>query len=1213
MSLEPNSYSNGWQFWIDRGGTFTDLVARNPDGKILTHKILSENPEHYSDAALQGIRDLLELDPTEPIPSGSINVIRMGTTVGTNALLERSGEPTVLAITKGFADALRIGYQERPNIFDHHIQLPELLYEKVIEINERKTAGGKILTVPDNEIVKIQLSKIFDLGIRSVAIVLMHGYRFPSHENIVAKIAKEVGFTQVSTSNQVSPLMKLISRGDTTVVDAYISPILRRYIDGILEELSRVKKKTPRLQFMQSNGGLTDENLFQGKNSILSGPAGGVVGMACTASEGGFKKVIGFDMGGTSTDVSHFNGEFERTFETTVAGIRICSPMMRIHTVAAGGGSIIRFSGQRFRVGPDSAGADPGPACYRRGGPLTITDCNLMVGKIQAEHFPHIFGPNANEPLDEKEIQKKFTDLATQISPDAPDKPEDVAEGFLKIAVENMANAIKKVSVQRGYDVTEYTLNCFGGAGGQHACMVADALGIEKIFIHPFAGILSAYGIGLADIRAIREKTIETPIENGSYKPLQKSLKRMMKSLEKEAVAEISEQGITSANTKIVRQAHLRYEGTDSYLSVPFDQPKKMIENFEKIHKKRYGFSVPERSFVVEAITLEAIGLSTVFSEPEVLSEQKYIEPVPQKRGLIYCEKEWLESKIYKRGTLKPGNIIFGPSIIQEESSTTVIEHGWKAELTKVGHLILSRNKPLSTKIVTGAQADPVRLEIFNNLFMSIAEQMGGTLANTSQSVNIKERLDFSCAIFDSEGGLIANAPHIPVHLGSMGDSIITVINENKDTMKPGDVYALNAPYNGGTHLPDITVITPIYDELCQNLLFFVGSRGHHADIGGITPGSMPPNSTNVEQEGILIDNFLLSRNGQIFEDELLAVLKKGPYPARNPDQNLADLKAQIAANEKGAQELKKIVSHFGLEVVLAYMKHVQDNAEESVRQVINVLRNGSFTLKMDNGAIIKVHISIDKNTRSAKINFSGTSNQLNNNFNAPEAVSKAAVLYVFRTLVNDDIPLNSGCFKPIEVFVPKGSLLNPLPPAAVVAGNVETSQCIVDAIFGALGVLAASQGTMNNFTFGNDKFQYYETICGGSGAGPGFKGTDAVQTHMTNSRLTDPEVLEWRFPVILESFSIRHGSAGIGCYKGGNGTIRRVRFLKPMTAAILSNNRDNKPHGLNGGKAGSSGINKIERKNGKVEELRSTDTVEMKPGDVFVIATPGGGGFGNL
>jgi len=1196
-----------WQIWIDRGGTFTDLVARRPDGNLVTHKLLSENPERYQDAALQGIRDLLGLGQSDPIPPGAVDVVRMGTTVATNALLERQGERTVLIITKGFADALRIGYQNRPKLFERHIRLPEMLYEQVIEIDERLTAQGDVLQAPDAETVRAQLSAAHNNGIHSAAIVFMHGYRFPAHEDLIAEIARDVGFTQVSVSNRVSPLMKLVSRGDTTVVDAYLSPILRRYVDRVAGALESKGNKGPRLQFMQSNGGLTDAKLFQGKDSILSGPAGGVVGMVRTAAMGGFYKVIGFDMGGTSTDVSHYDGELERAFETTVAGIRMRAQMMCIHTVAAGGGSIVRYDGLRYRVGPESAGADPGPACYWRGGPLTVTDCNLLVGKIQAKHFPHVFGPDADEALDDRGIKNRFTDLAADINPAAPPSPEDVAEGFLKIAVENMANAIKQISVQRGYDVTEYTLNCFGGAGGQHACMVADALGMESVFIHPFAGVLSAYGMGLADVRAMREHAMEIPLEKAAASVLGRTLE----ALETEAVDEISAQGIAPENTRVVKKAHIRYAGTDTALSVPYDDPEAMIDAFEGLHKQRFGFVAPERGIIVEAVSAEAIGLSVTTNDPEVQALPGVSGLRPRDTVRMYSDGKWLKTPVYDREALLPGDRIDGPAIIIEANATTVVEPGWRAETTKLRHLVLSRVQPRPARVAAGTQADPVRLEIFNNLFMSIAEQMGATLANTSYSVNIKERLDFSCAVFDRDGGLIANAPHMPVHLGSMGESIQTVIYENRDTMRPGDVFALNAPYNGGTHLPDITVITPVFDEAGRDLLFYVGSRGHHADIGGITPGSMPPDSTTVEEEGILIDNFLLARDGRLREEDLLALLSRGPYPARNPRQNIADMEAQIAANEKGARELRKMADHFGLDVVWAYMGHVQDNAEESVRRVLDVMGNGSFALELDNGAVIKVKISIDKESRSARINFAGTSTQMDNNFNAPAAVCKAAVLYVFRTLVEDDIPLNGGCLKPLDIAIPTGSLLNPRPPAAVVAGNVETSQCVTDALYGALGVLAASQGTMNNFTFGNDDYQYYETICGGSGAGPDFDGADAVQTHMTNSRLTDPEVLEWRFPVMLESFSIRHGSGGDGQHRGGNGTVRRVRFLETMTAAILSNKRRTTPHGLDGGEAGAAGTNHIERRDGRVEKLGPTDTREMNPGDVFVIETPGGGGFG--
>ena len=1204
-----------WQFCIDRGGTFTDLVARRPDGKLVTHKLLSENPGHYQDAALQGIRDLLGLAPPDPIPTDAIDVVRMGTTVATNALLERTGDPTVLVITKGFADALRIGYQNRPKLFERHIRLPEMLYQRVIEVDERLNAAGKILTAPDPDTVRVDLQAAFDDGIRSAAIVFMHGYRYPGHEKIVADLAQDVGFIQVSASHRVSPLMKLVSRGDTTVVDAYLSPILRRYVDRVAAELAdQDSGRGTRLQFMQSNGGLTDAKLFQGKDSILSGPAGGVVGMARTAAIGGFDKVIGFDMGGTSTDVSHFDGEFERAFETTVAGVRMRAPMMRIHTVAAGGGSILHFDGQRYRVGPDSAGADPGPACYRRGGPLTVTDCNVMLGRIQPAYFPKLFGLDADQPLDEHEVRNRFAEFARDIAAafrkyksKAPPTPEEVAEGFLKIAVENMANAIKQVSVQRGYDVTEYALNCFGGAGGQHACRVADALAMECIFIHPFAGVLSAYGMGLADIRALREKAVEAPLEEA----MMAKLTEQLDGLEAEARREIADQGIAGDNTTVIRKVHLRYEGTDTALVVPFADRQAMIDAFVDIHKRRFGFSAADRGYVVETVSVEAIGASETVSDPEIQDIPGVADLRPYDVVRMYTQSEWRDTPVYNSEALLPGDRIEGPAIIIEANATTVVELGWRAEITALGHLVMSRATPRPKASAASTDADPVMLEIFNNLFMSIAEQMGATLANTSYSVNIKERLDFSCAVFDRDGGLIANAPHMPVHLGSMGESIQVVIRENKATIKPGDVYALNAPYNGGTHLPDITVITPVYDAEGNELLFYVGSRGHHADIGGVTPGSMPPDSTSIKEEGVLIDNFVLAREGRLREKELLALLAEGPYPARNPKQNLADMEAQIAANEKGVRELRKMVDHFGLDVVRAYMGHVQDNAEESVRRVLDVLKAGSFTAKMDNGTQIKVKILIQQKARSAKIDFAGTSKQTKNNFNAPAAVCRAAVLYVFRSLVDDDIPLNGGCLKPLDIAIPKGSMLNPRYPAAVVAGNVETSQCVTDALYGALGVMAAAQGTMNNFTFGDEDYQYYETVCGGSGAGPDFDGTDAVQTHMTNSRLTDPEVLEWRFPVILESFSIRRGSGGRGRHRGGDGAVRRIRFLEPMTAAILSEHRKVPPHGLDGGEPGTVGRNWVERADSSVEELAATGSTAMNPGDVFIIETPGGGGFG--
>jgi len=1207
-TMNTRTASPRWEFWIDRGGTFTDIVARRPDGSIATHKLLSENPDQYRDAAVAGIRHLLGVAPGAPIPGEKIEAVKMGTTVATNALLERKGEKTLLLITRGFRDALRIAYQNRPRLFDRNIVLPELLYSKVIEIDERIGARGEVLAPLDIDAARRELAAAYDQGYRSVALVFMHGYRFTEHEKLAAEAAQAAGFTQVSASHHVSPLMKLVSRGDTTVVDAYLSPILRRYVDQVASELAGV-----RLMFMQSNGGLTDARRFQGKDSILSGPAGGIVGAVRTSLMAGFGKIIGFDMGGTSTDVSHFAGtqlsDLERVFETQVAGVRMRAPMMSIHTVAAGGGSILHFDGARYRVGPDSAGANPGPASYRKDGPLAVTDCNVMLGKIQPRFFPPVFGRTGTERLDADVARAKFTALAEDIRKATGNvrTPEAVAEGFIDIAVGNMANAIKQISVQRGHDVTEYTLCCFGGAGGQHACLVADALGMTRVFVHPLAGVLSAYGMGLADQTAMREQAVEVKLEPGQVGELATVLDKLAASARDELLG----QGLPPERVRVVRRVHLRYDGTDSALIVNFADIPAMVAEFEAAYRMRYSFLMPNRGLIAEAVSVEAIGASDAPAEAAPLAGTRKGAPATAETVQMFTGGRHHATPVFRRDALQPGDKIKGPAIIAEANATTVVEPGWQAEVTLLDHLVLERIEARPERHAMGTKVDPVMLEIFNNLYMSIAEQMGLRLANTAYSVNIKERLDFSCAVFNQDGELIANAPHMPVHLGSMGESIRTVIRENTGKMKAGNVYVLNAPYNGGTHLPDITVITPVFDDAGKHILFYVGSRGHHADIGGITPGSMPPYSKHIEEEGVLIDNFLLVEEGRLREAETVTLLQSAKYPTRNVEQNMADLRAMIAANEKGVQELRRMVAHFSLEVVHAYMRHVQDNAEEAVRRVIDVLKDGAFEYEMDNGGLIRVKITINKARRSAVIDFTGTSAQLPNNFNAPSAVCMAAVLYVFRTLVDDDIPLNAGCLKPLEVIIPEGSMLNPRFPAAVVAGNVETSQCLTDTLYGALGVMGASQGTMNNFTFGNKTYQYYETISGGSGAGEGFNGTDVVQTHMTNSRLTDPEILEWRFPVLLESFEIKPGSGGGGRWHGGNGAVRRVRFLEAMTAAILSGHRRIAPYGMAGGLPGMVGRNSVERTDGTVEELGAADQAEMNPGDVFVIETPGGGGFG--
>ena len=1207
MSTSPQSPPR-WQFWIDRGGTFTDIVGRRPDGTLITHKLLSENPEQYRDAAVAGIRHLLGLHAGMAVTPEQVACVKMGTTVATNALLERKGEPTLLVTTRGFRDALRIAYQNRPRIFDRNIVLPELLYGAVVEARERCGAHGDVIEALDEAHLKTELLAQYQRGLRSVAIVFMHGYRYTAHELAARRIAAEVGFSQISTSHETSPMMKLVSRGDTTVVDAYLSPILKRYVRQVAQEMPGVK-----LFFMQSSGGLTDAHAFAGKDAILSGPAGGIVGMARTAAMAGIEKVIGFDMGGTSTDVSHYAGEFEREFETQVAGVRMRAPMMSIHTVAAGGGSILAFDGSRFRVGPQSAGANPGPASYRRGGPLAVTDANVMVGKIVPRYFPKVFGAAAKEALDGDVVREKFAALAAQTGR----KAEDVAEGFISIAVQQMANAIKKISVARGYDVTRYTLQCFGGAGGQHACLVADALGITRVFVHPLAGVLSAYGMGLADQNVIREQAVELKLGEKALPQIAAQLDR----LAAQAQDELVRQQVSQGALVVHRRVHVRYEGSDAALVVPCaplagDAPEVVLAAiqtaFEAAYRQRFSFLMQGKALVVEAVSVEAVVAGDAPTEPR--------QPLQAARDLLACGVvretvpmysggQWVDAALLLREDLRPGDVVMGPAIIAEQNATTVIEPGWQASVTELDHLSLLRHVPRSVKFAAGTRVDPVLLEVFNNLFMNIAEQMGLQLQNTAYSVNIKERLDFSCALFDAAGNLIANAPHMPVHLGSMGESIKTVIRENAGTMNPGDVYVLNDPYHGGTHLPDITVITPVY--LDDKPTFYVGSRGHHADIGGITPGSMPPFSTRIEEEGVQINNVKLVDRGVLQEAQIIALLQSGEYPSRNPQQNLADLKAQIAANEKGVQELRKMVEHFGLDMVQAYMRHVQDNAEESVRRVITRLKDGSFTLALDNGAQLQVAIRVNAAERSAVIDFTGTSVQQSNNFNAPKAVCMAAVLYVFRTLVDDDIPLNAGCLKPVSVIIPEGCMLNPNPPASVVAGNVETSSCITNALYGALGEMAASQCTMNNFTFGNARYQYYETISGGSGAGAGFNGTDVVQTHMTNSRMTDPEVLEFRFPVRLDSYQIRQGSGGAGQWHGGNGGVRRVRFLEPMTASILSNGRVHPSFGMAGGQAGQTGVNRVLRADGRLEQLAHIGQAEMQVGDVFEISTPGGGGYG--
>ncbi|MSO96796.1 MAG: 5-oxoprolinase [Rhodospirillaceae bacterium] len=1193
----------GWQFWIDRGGTFTDIVAIAPDGALTTAKLLSDDPAHYDDAALHGMRSIMKLPPGAPFPASNIDAIKVGTTIATNALLERKGEPTALAITAGLGDVLRIGTQHRPRLFDLNIKLPAMIYDQVAEIRERTSAHGEILQEIDRSHARAALASLRASGFKSLAIVLMHADRYPAHEMTLEAIAKDLGFTQISVSHRVNPVMKIIGRGDTTVADAYLSPVLRAYVERLSQQTGGA-----RLYFMQSSGGLAAAERFHGKDAVLSGPAGGVVGVAQTARAAGFDKIIGFDMGGTSTDVSHIAGDFERAYDTMVAGVRLRAPMMKIHTVAAGGGSICQFDGLRLRVGPESAGAQPGPACYRKGGPLTVTDCNVLLGKIQPQFFPRAFGPGADQALDSQVAREKFMRLADDISATTgqPRTPENVASDFIAIAVDNMARAIKRVSIEQGYDVTGYALASFGGAGGQHACLVAEALDIATVVIHPLAGVLSAFGIGLAAQSVNKQQTIELPLDEPHLAAIMLVLETLVRTARDELARDVMPGQIS-----ITQRLHLRAEGSDTPLAVTWGSLLEMQQAFAVVYRQKFGFAPDSKTIICESADIEAVA-THITTPPEAFHPPATANtPSPVARVRLISKGESHDALVHDRAALSVGSKITGPALIAEANATTMVETGWQATVLADGHLILTRENAAARRSI-GTARDPAKIEIFNNLFMSIAERMGAVLQSTARSVNIKERLDFSCAVFDGDGQLIANAPHMPVHLGSMGESVRVVREKHAATMTPGDSFVLNAPYNGGTHLPDITVVTPVYLEREAKPHFYVACRGHHADIGGITPGSMPPKSTTINDEGVLLDNVLLVRDGVFQEQFLRALLSSGSSPARNIDQNIADLKAQAAANAIGVNELGSACNAYGRDVVVAYMGHIMDYAEEAVRRAIGKLRSGVRECPMDDGGVIKVAVTIDQASRQATVDFTGTSGQRPTNFNAPRAICRAAVMYVFRTLINEDIPLNDGCMRPITLKIPAGSMLDPKPPAAVVAGNVETSQIICDALYGALGVLAASQGTMNNFTFGDERHQYYETICGGAGAGAAFDGATAVQTHMTNSRLTDPEILEWRYPVVLEKFAIRRGSGGTGRHKGGEGVQRTIRFLSPMTASILSGRRMTAPFGLEGGGEGTPGQTLVRRANGTSETLGPTDSVDVAAGDSMTIATPGGGGFGS-
>jgi 5-oxoprolinase (ATP-hydrolysing) len=1199
--------SDGWHFWIDRGGTFTDIVARGPSGALETLKLLSVDPQHYADAAVEGIRRIIEAAPPD---ARCVASVRMGTTVATNALLERRGEPTALVVTHGLRDVLEIGTQQRPDIFALDIRLPPLLYERVVEARERVGARGEIVMALDERQLAADLGRLRAAGFDSVAIAFLHAYRYPEHERRAGEIARRCGFRQVSLSHETIALQKLVPRANTTLVDAYLSPVLRRYVASLRSGLEALFGTEVPLLFMQSHGGLVRADLFRGKDSILSGPAGGVIGMAATAKAAGFERVLGFDMGGTSTDVSLFAGELERTGDASIAGVSVAAPMLRIHTVAAGGGSIIAFRGGRVTVGPESAGADPGPACYRNGGPLTVTDANVLLGRIRAEHFPHAFGAHACQPIDTEAVRRQFAALAAEVedSTGVAQQAERIAEGAIRIAVERMASAIRHISIERGYDVTEFALSSFGGAGGQHACQVADALGIDTIFIHPLAGVLSAYGMGVAERRALRRRGVERRLDEDA----DAELDRVWIELEHAARNELLEQGLPAAALRSTGRAGVKTEGSDTALVVPW-RPGVPVETvraaFADAHVRHFGFEAAEHDVVVEWLEAECAAASDAPREVSPPSPgRRRREPIAVKP--IWLDGAWRDAPVFRRETLSTASPIDGPALLVEANGTTLVGVGWRATLHPDGGLRLHRAIPRSRRECIDEHADPIMLEVFNNLFMQVAEQMGLVLEHTAHSVNIKERLDFSCALFDSAGDLIANAPHVPVHLGSMGESVRSILARFGDRLAPGDAYMLNAPYDGGTHLPDVTVVSPVFGD-DGALEFLVASRAHHADIGGVTPGSMPPLSRKIDEEGIVIGGMRIVAGGRFLEEPVRALLAAGPHPARSPRQNVADLKAQLAANARGAAELRKLVERYGLAVVHAYMQHIKRNAEESVRTALATVGDGRWSLELDGGERISVAVTVDRERRAALVDFTGTSPMSGTNLNAPPAIARAVVLYVFRTLVRENIPLNAGCLVPLTIRLPAASLVDPRYPAAVVAGNVETSQCIADALLAALGACAASQGTMNNFTFGDADHQYYETLCGGSGAGPTFDGASAVHTHMTNSRLTDPEVIEWRYPVRVRRFEVRRGSGGTGRHRGGDGVIREIEFLRPMHAAILSNRRRVAPFGLCGGKAGARGRNAVVRRTGDVLELGAVASLELEAGDRFVIETPGGGGFG--
>ncbi|XP_054270976.1 5-oxoprolinase-like [Macrosteles quadrilineatus] len=1247
--------SGKFKFAIDRGGTFTDIYAQCPNGKIRVMKLLSVDPDNYPDAPREGIRRILEeetgilMPSSEKIDGSLIEWIRMGTTVATNALLERKGERMALLVTKGFKDVLFIGNQARPKIFDLEIVMPGVLYEEVIEVDCRvipalddkcqlkhqyprvvgKTGEPFLITktLNENELLK-QLAELRERGIKSLAVVLMHSYTCVEDELLVGKLADQSGFDHVSLSHQIMPMVRIVPRGFTACADAYLTPHIKKYVQGFASGF-KDELKGVNVLFMQSDGGLTPMDMFNGSRAVLSGPAGGVVGYAVTTP--GPDPVIGFDMGGTSTDVSRYAGTYEHVFESTTAGVTIQAPQLDVNTVAAGGGSCLFFRSGLFVVGPESAGAHPGPVCYCKGGPLTVTDANLVLGRLLPHYFPKIFGPEGKRPLDKDATVREFTKLTQEInkfletqkhSPELM-TVEEVAMGFIRVANEAMCRPIRALTQAKGYDTQQHTLACFGGAGAQHACAVARALGMTRVAIHKYAGILSAFGMACADVVQEAQVPAAKTYQPDSFPYLDEQLT----ALAGQCASKLKAQGFSATQIVTEPYLHLRYAGTDCALmcgpAQDSDSPATKHGDFEKTFLDRYqsefGFTIPDRTIVVDDIRVRGIGKS--LTRPDYQIEKAFEPPAVDTTTAVYFEGHgYTATPVYLMSGLRGGHQIAGPAVIMDQLSTILVEPDCSASVTDSGDLIIHIGS--GQRKLIGTDLDPIQLSIFSHRFMSIAEQMGRVLQRTSISTNIKERLDFSCALFGPDGGLVSNAPHIPVHLGAMQETVQYQMKVVGDNFKEGDVILSNHPKAGGSHLPDLTVITPVFYKTVDKPVFFVASRGHHADIGGITPGSMPPHSKSLQEEGATFKSFMLVKQGRFCEAEVTeALMAPGKIPGssgtRNLKDNLSDLKAQIAANQKGINLMRELIDFYGLEVVQAYMGHIQHNAELAVRDMLRDIARATpghqltATEYLDDGSPISLTVTLDEQSGSAVCDFSGTGPEVWGNCNAPRAITLSALIYCLRCMVGRDVPLNQGCLNPVKTVIPVGSLLDPSDNAGVVGGNVQTSQRIVDVVFKAFKTCAASQGCMNNVTFGQEGWGYYETVAGGAGAGPDWHGRSGVHTHMTNTRITDPEVLEVRYPVELQRFSLRPGSGGGGRYRGGDGVIRELRFRASMTLSILTERRVFSPYGLEGGMPGAKGLNLMIKSDGRVIYLGSKTAINVEPGDVFQLLTPGGGGWG--